>query len=96
MSDSEKTKECPCQAVAILQPISTKEPRQTNKPSYLFNITKSAQSVKNASQASNWTFKLLFFDVERLISMVERSTSDECKVSAKFYLESALFLMCSA
>jgi hypothetical protein len=46
--------------------------------------------VKNASQALNWTYKLLFFDVERLISMVERSTSEECKVSVKLDLSSAL------
>jgi hypothetical protein len=85
------------QKAAPLQLANTKEPRQTNKPSYLFNITKcqSAQSVKNASQASNWTYKLLFFDVERLISMVERSTSEECKVSVKLDLSSAL-LWCGA
>jgi hypothetical protein len=47
--------------------------------------------VKNASQASNWTFKALFFDVERLISMEERSISEECKLSIKLDLESALF-----
>jgi hypothetical protein len=33
--------------------------------------------VKIAGQASNSTLKALFFDVQRLISMVERSISED-------------------
>jgi hypothetical protein len=47
--------------------------------------------VKIEGQASNSTLKALFFDVKRLILMVERLISEDCRSSVKFYLESALF-----
>jgi hypothetical protein len=57
----------------------------------LWRQHQSAQSVKIAGKASNSTSKALFFDVQRLITMRERSISEDWRSSIKFYLESALF-----
>jgi hypothetical protein len=47
--------------------------------------------VKVAQSPSKQTLKALFFDVERLNSMVERSNSEGCAITVKTVLESALF-----